>query len=62
VVESSLAGVVFCLEGLLNHELPQENRPVQGTKQSITANRKMSTKDKAESYKVKIQWIFSTLP
>lgn len=34
VGESSLAGVELSLEGLLNHELPQENRPAEGTKQT----------------------------
>lgn len=29
VGDSSLAGVEFSLEGLLNHELPQKNKPAE---------------------------------
>lgn len=31
---SSLAGVEFSLKGPLNHELPQENKPAEGIKQT----------------------------
>lgn len=34
VGDSSLAGVEFSLEGPLNHELSQENKPAEGTKQT----------------------------
>lgn len=34
VGDSSLAAVALFLEGLLNHELPQENKPVGGAKQA----------------------------
>ncbi len=33
VGDSSLAVVEFSLEGPSNHELPQENKPAEGTKQ-----------------------------
>lgn len=52
----------FSLEGLSNHELPQENRPAEGTKQTtekekrmsevsgaIIADREKSAKDRAKS-------------
>ena len=32
VGEPTLAGALLSLEGLLNHELPQENKPAKGTK------------------------------
>lgn len=38
VGDSSLGGVEFSLVVLLNHELPQENKPAEGTKQ-IKKNR-----------------------
>lgn len=31
--DSSLAAVEFSLEGPLNHEVPDENKPAEGTKQ-----------------------------
>lgn len=34
VGDFSLAGVAFSLEGLLNHELPQDNKPAEGAKQT----------------------------
>lgn len=60
VGESSLAGVVFSLEGPLNDELPQENKPAEGTKQTnrkpgvksgmqFLQTREKSAKDKASS-------------
>lgn len=75
VGESLLAGVVFSLEGLLNHELPQENKPAEGTKQAkrkereksgvrlLQTEREVQKKKSRVTKNVKIiLWILSALP
>lgn len=71
VGKSSLAGVELCLEGLLNHELPQENKPAEGTKEAERKERaKSGEREKCKRNKhsnvtnnVKIiLWIRSALP
>lgn len=75
VGDSSLAGVEFSLEGLLNHELPRENKPAEGTKQTETKERGKSgaqllqterivqkTKPRVTNKVKIILWIVSALP
>lgn len=75
VGEPSLAGVVLSLEGLLNHELPQENKPAEGTKRAkrrereksgvwlLQTQREVQKKKSRVTNNVKIiLWILSALP